>query len=240
MRIPFIFWNLKQLPLEARVASLAAEHQARFIILAECSIQSAEMIAALDAAALPGFTVPLGVGGDEGDIKLFSRLPDYDIRPVFDDPNNHIVIRRLVRGAGPDLLLVIVHSQSKRNWSDDDQVQGAIRLGRTIAEWEKEFQHQRTMLVGDLNMNPFEKGVVGSGGLHAVMTRRIARRGTRVVDAEERPFFYNPMWSFFGERTEGPPGTHYYPAGGKPIAYFWNIRQFGPFAALLHLGTLTL
>ncbi len=34
---------------------------------------------------------------------------------------------------------------------------------------------------------------------------------------------YNPMWRFFGERADGPPGTHFYAAGGKPIAYFWNM-----------------
>ena len=72
-------------------------------------------------------------------------------------------------------------------------------------------------------MNPFEPGVVGSEGLHAVMTARIACTDGRIVDGEYRRFFYNPMWRFFGERSEGPPGTHYFSASGKPIAYYWNI-----------------
>lgn len=72
-------------------------------------------------------------------------------------------------------------------------------------------------------MNPFESGVVSSEGLHAMMTKRIARAGSRKVSGENRPFFYNPMWRFFGERPDAPPGTYYYPASGKVIAFHWNI-----------------
>ena len=61
-------------------------------------------------------------------------------------------------------------------------------------------------------MNPFEEGVVGAKGLHAVMTRRIAAKGSRVVQGKEYPFFYNPMWGLFGDRQDSPSGTYYYSA----------------------------
>jgi hypothetical protein len=78
------------------------------------------------------------------------------------------------------------------------------------------------MLVGDLNMNPFEAGVVGAHGLHAVMTRADARRVERSIQGVAYRFFYNPMWGHFGDRSAGPPGTYYLKAS-KPINYFWNI-----------------
>ncbi len=71
-------------------------------------------------------------------------------------------------------------------------------------------------------MNPFESGVVGAAGLHAVMTKQIASKGRRTVSGKQYPFFYNPMWSCFGDRTAGPPGTYYYDRA-EHVCYFWNV-----------------
>jgi len=64
--------------------------------------------------------------------------------------------------------------------------------------------------------------VCSSHGLHGVMTRSTAAETSRQVAGREYPYFYNPMWGFFGDRTPGPPGTHYY-RDGTPLVYFWNI-----------------
>ncbi len=71
-------------------------------------------------------------------------------------------------------------------------------------------------------MNPYEDGVVTTRGLHAVMTKEIASRPARKVKFESNLYFYNPMWSHFGERNEGHAGTYYY-ASPKARADFWNI-----------------
>lgn len=34
------------------------------------------------------------------------------------------------------------------------------------------------------------------------------------IAAEERAFFYNPMWGCLGDRDPGPPGTYYYDSPG--------------------------
>ena len=59
-------------------------------------------------------------------------------------------------------------------------------------------------------MNPFEEGVTGALALHAVMTRKLAERKDRIVQGTPYRFFYNPMWGFFGDRSNGPPGTYYH------------------------------
>ncbi len=71
-------------------------------------------------------------------------------------------------------------------------------------------------------MNPFEPGVCGAQGLHAVMTKHQARKGSRTISGREYRYFYNPMWGLFGDRTSGPAGT-YYLSSAKPVNYFWNI-----------------
>ncbi len=91
-----------------------------------------------------------------------------------------------------------------------------------IADAERHEGHQRTIVIGDLNMNPFESGMVAaSGGLHAVMSRRVAARDTRRVHKDPYKFFYNPMWCHFGDRAEAA-GTYYFESG-EPLCYFWNI-----------------
>ena len=95
-------------------------------------------------------------------------------------------------------------------------------LTETIRKKEDEVGHTRTVLVGDLNMNPFEDGVVSSTGLHAVMTRKIAEKKSRIVQDNEYLYFYNPMWSLFGDGSKGPPGTYYYYKAEHKV-YFWNI-----------------
>jgi len=118
---------------------------------------------------------------------------------------------------------VTVHLPSKMHQDSDDQAGLLSWLADDIARVEQELQHTRTVVVGDFNMNPFEVGLISSVGLHAAMTRDIARAGQRTVQGRACPFFYNPMWGFFGDTSAGPPGTYRYDRSGRPVNYCWNI-----------------
>jgi len=98
----------------------------------------------------------------------------------------------------------------------------STRLARYVHEAELKVGHTRTIIVGDLNMNPFEAGVTGSEGLHAVMGRKEAEKGSRIVQGESCKFFYNPMWSKFGDTDSTPAGTYFYNSS-NPVNYYWNI-----------------
>lgn len=95
-------------------------------------------------------------------------------------------------------------------------------MANEIRKIEEKVGHSRTVLVGDLNMNPFQGGVIAANGLHAVMDRTIALRRSRTVQARRYPFFYNPMWGLFGDATAGPPGTHFYENASHDML-FWNM-----------------
>jgi hypothetical protein len=71
-------------------------------------------------------------------------------------------------------------------------------------------------------MNPFEVGVVGSEGLHAIIDRRIVAEGSRIVRGEACRYFYNPMWSMLGDAGSEPPGTYFYNSG-TAVNYFWHM-----------------
>lgn len=153
-------------------------------------------------------------------VVIYSKFSPRFIEPVYE--TNRFTIRKLDLPGLTDILLAVIHFQSKRYWSDPSQTSECYVLSQEIRKAEEKAQHLKTVLVGDLNMNPFENGVLAANGLNAVMTRKIASRRTRIVEDREYPFFYNPMWRHFGDRNEGPPGTFYYQNPGH-ITTFWHI-----------------
>jgi endonuclease/exonuclease/phosphatase family metal-dependent hydrolase len=219
VNLSFLFWNLRNRSLVERVASLVAERDVDVVMLAECADAPADLCAELSRRSGKPFHLPFSLATK---LVILTRLPASWMSPVFDDPLGHLTVRRLIVEERIDVLLAVVHFQSKERYTDDDQLLAATHLARSIENREDEHGHRRTILVGDLNMNPFEKGVVAAGALHAVMHRKVAAGGGRTIDAREYPFFYNPMWGCFGDRTDGPAGTYYY-RKATPVMYFWNI-----------------
>lgn len=124
----------------------------------------------------------------------------------------------------PELILAVAHLLSKRDAQPPTQAALARYLVADLRALEKRRNHQRTIVVGDLNMNPFEEGVAGADALHGVMTRRLAAAGERVIQGRGHGMFYNPMWGFLGDWNKlvpGPPGT-YYRSAAETVNYFWN------------------
>ncbi|MFN0037665.1 MAG: hypothetical protein ACKVUS_21600 [Saprospiraceae bacterium] len=119
--------------------------------------------------------------------------------------------------------LVMLHFQSRLHWSEADQNAHSSKLKLFIDDLEKQVSHDRTVVLGDFNMNPFQFGMVQAFGLHTTMDRRMAEMGSRMVDRDSYKFFYNPMWSFFGEKGKGQTNGTYFYRSANPIAYFWNI-----------------
>lgn len=92
-----------------------------------------------------------------------------------------------------------------------------------IREAEKSEGHNRTLLIGDFNMDPFDKGMFHANGLHAVMDKSIALTKKRVFKREDFFFFYNPMWSRIGDESHGPPGTYFLNRSGRIQNRFWSM-----------------
>ncbi|MDY6786328.1 MAG: hypothetical protein SW833_28050, partial [Cyanobacteriota bacterium] len=123
---------------------------------------------------------------------------------------------------GCDILLVALHLPSKLHSNEKDQISGSTRVAELIREAEQEVGHNRTIVIGDFNMNPFEASMIGADGFHAVMTQKIARKVSRTVSQKEKLYFYNPMWGRMGDFSSAdPPGSYYYQNSGY-FSYFWN------------------
>lgn len=215
----FLFWNIKKSPLQEIIGNLAEIHQVDVFILAECEIERSELLTELNSR--PGLQYSSTFSVSEN-IAIYTRFPGNWLTPKSEEDG--LSIRHLVNPVmKTSLLIVAAHLRSKLYLGDDDQLSLAPRWRQSIERAEKEVGHKRTIVVGDLNMNPFDPGVTSSEGFHGIMDKKVAKRGSRTVSGQVRDFFYNPMWSFLGDESEGPPGSYYYDASSRPVNFYWHI-----------------
>ncbi len=216
--ISILFWNVSKKPLQAFIKNIAKSSDLDLLLLVEFGIEPGILLQELNEDEDSKFFYLPKIGCEK--VEIFSKFPVEFISTIYDE--SRITVRSISLPGIDDFLLAIAHLPSKLHWNDNDQVFGCIDLINAVNFAEKEVGHNRTILIGDLNMNPFEDGIIGSHGLHGIISRDIAKRIRRIVSGKEYMFFYNPMWNFFGDSGSHPPGTYYYNSS-KPINYFWNI-----------------
>jgi hypothetical protein len=216
--ISFLFWNLKDKPLQKLIVKISSIFDIDIFMFAEFSLDVDELLFQLKKANKSDYFYAQGIGCQK--IHIISRFSEDYVSPLYE--SSDLTIRHLNLPGLSDILLAVNHFPSKLYWDETSQLIECINLSNSILDAENDIGHSRTILVGDFNMNPFENGVISSEGLHAVMSRDIALRGKRIVKKKEYPFFYNPMWNFFGDASPGPPGTYYYKKSIHKV-FFWNI-----------------
>lgn len=214
----FLFWNINKKPLIKEITNLCRIYDVDILILAESNISDVEILLSINSN---NERVYLGLFNTLSTrIKFYFRYPPESVEPVADE-GGYISIRRLSPPIGNDIFVAGIHLSSKLRMTEDDQKFQAARMAEVIREAEVRVGHERTIVIGDFNMNPFEVGVVAADCFHAVMDQNIARKRSRTVQGKERLFFYNPMWGKMGDTTLEPPGTYFY-SSSSYVNYFWN------------------
>ncbi len=216
----FLFWNVGHRAAPQIIAHIARENDADVLVMAEASSEFPGLSEAL-ADVVPDGSSPYRQHGPQrpSRLVLWSRLPDGRVRCLTQGSRHDIWLVQM--DSGQDLILVTAHLASKLHWSETSQGLQCIELASSIRAAEDLCGHQRAVLVGDLNADPFEFGVVGATGLHAMMDRSIAANTERTVDGAKHRFFYNPMWNHYGDER-WPPGTYYY-GDSQMVTQFWHL-----------------
>ena len=234
-RLTFLFWNLDNRNVKATLFRLVQAHNVDVIALAESQhpdTTSGAIVSGLNPA-YPAVDYADGGGFCER-IRIFTRKPvDGAVALIETDK---YTIRRLHLPGYKPVTFVAAHLLSLKEASEQTLTTELELFAADIRRVEDQLAHRRTIVVGDLNQNPFAVGVVSAAGLHGVMSQRIAREETRTVQGRDYPFLYNPMWSRMGERSQPaamthsgesdprwnePPGTFYYRRADH-VCYFWN------------------
>jgi len=215
----FLFWNVNRKPLTESIVRIAVRHEVDLIILAENTTSSAKVVSILNTYSRVSYEYAPILGCRK--LELFTRFPSNLLKIVLED--ERLTARSFVLpGTVHSILLVALHFPSKTFMDEEEQSSLVPICVDLVNQAEKAVGHQRSLLIGDFNMNPYERGLVSATGFNGVMSRAIADKGARTVHGRDWSFFYNPMWGLFGDRTPGPPGTYYY-TGTGPASYYWHI-----------------
>ena len=194
---------------------LCREHDVDILILAECELSDVKILQTINSNLERKFTAPYN---QFSRLSLFYRYAPESIRLVRD--TDRVTIRRIFPPLSEDFLLVALHLPSKLRMQDKEQVFECLRVMQLVKEAEARVKHDRTLVIGDFNMNPFAVGMVSADGFHAVMDRNVASKVSRKVLGQDCKYFYNPMWQLMGSAQNDCMGTNYYRGGH--ISYFWN------------------
>lgn len=189
------------------------------VILVEASCEPSEILKVLNYRRESKYMIaPTLAKG----FQIYVNFPPEFIGAIAE--SDRYTIRALKLPITLEYLLVGTHMPSKLYRDPAEQTFFASSLSAEIRGIERDRGHNRTILVGDFNMNPFEEGMIQANAFNAVSSYAVAKKskGSRGYYGESYAFFYNPMWNFLGDRTLFKPGTYYYDSGALSN-YYWNM-----------------
>ncbi len=212
-QLTFLFWNINRKPLASQVANIVKKYEVDIVVLAECLEENA-----ISINKNLGVEQFIYFHSNCTRIRIFAKSSLGQIEEVF--YNKRMTIRKLQIN-GESILFAALHLLSKTNIPESVQYNDSIHYNNYICQEEQNADHHRTLVVGDFNMNPFEKGMADYISFNAVMTQGIAQKERRVVQSENYMYFYNPMWSLMGDLSKGVSGTYFYNEGYN--VYQWQM-----------------
>lgn len=212
----FLFWNVNKKPMADLIALAMRQYDIDMLILAECDVSVGRMLTSLNKEEHGFFHIKSYCDR----ITIYSRYSSNFVKALWEDART--TMQEVTLPQRMSFLLVATHLPSRRYWDETELALETARISKVIRGREESLGHRRTVVVGDFNMDPFETGVLASHSLHGVMTRDLALEKERTVNGEIYPFFYNPMWSCFGDRSPGPPGTFFYKST-SPNSQYWHL-----------------
>jgi exonuclease III len=211
-----IFWNVNRKDLTQFVCSLANSTMADVIVLNENEVGSHETLRALRQNVSMDFHIP--VASPNKRFHCFCRQPTLDLSEVH--AGLRTSVRKLTIGSHR-ILLMLVHGVDMRNYGPEERQSFAQTLASEMSFVKKDKNTNKLVVLGDFNMNPYDRGMTLAAGLNAMMTRSCVAPGVRQHLDQEYEFYYNPMWSLFGDNTVGPSGTVYDTSNQGP--YGWSM-----------------
>lgn len=210
-KVRIAFWNTnRNRKINEYIFDIMVEQAIDFLILAEYEADIEELKQKLllhNIVAEQAITI----GCDRITILKSGK----DVQPGFQNKYCSIQI------IDNEYLLACVHLPSKSYANDAKR---GITISRIVGEiqiYEEKLGVEKTIIVGDLNENPYEAGCLGAVGFHGIPVYKDTMKRYRTIMDESFKMFYNPMWNLLGDFSF-PPGTYYY-SGNEVENSFWNV-----------------
>lgn len=213
-----VFWNVHRKDLTGFVCAIAESTMADIIVLNENIVKSNETLLALQEKVSRDFYIPAASPSSKERFHCFCRNSILDLSEV--QAGFRTSIRKLKCGSH-EALLALVHGVDPRNNDAETRQSDAQSLASDLSLIKEQQGTKKLVILGDFNMNPYDRGMNLAAGLNAMITKSCIARGSRTHQNKNYDFYYNPMWSLFGDNTAGPSGTVYDISGQG--SYGWSM-----------------
>ncbi|MBY0459558.1 MAG: endonuclease/exonuclease/phosphatase family protein [Gemmataceae bacterium] len=165
-----LFWNLRirteedrtqrEAAVCERLTRLVQARAPELLVFCECATPEGELARALNAAGRGTYACP---PSRSRRIRVWSRLAPGAILDRYNGRlTDRITIREVTFPHSLPILLVGVHLRDRQTVpTEEGRGLSTTEVAARVRQIERDCGHSRTLLVGDLNMNPYEAGVVG-------------------------------------------------------------------------------
>lgn len=119
------------------------------------------------------------------------------------------------------MILAAIHNHSKLHSSEEKQKDTLSSLHQDIKEQEMIHNTKNSIIIGDLNVNPFDSVCIAANSLFAIPYKSELKTPTAIRNGKTYEKFYNPSWKFLGNNEL--PYTSYRYDNGEFIDYYWNM-----------------
>ncbi|MEO1031548.1 MAG: hypothetical protein AAFX55_09090 [Bacteroidota bacterium] len=117
---------------------------------------------------------------------------------------------------GDSLNIIVTHFHDKFHNDEEDQDVKLDELIKEIQIIEDSSDIDKTLLIGDLNIDPYNRLCYGPKGLNSIMCRKTVKR---LGERKGRKLFYNASWNLLGDKDH-TPGTYYRTSAGTK---YWSV-----------------
>lgn len=212
-RMKYLFWNThKNEQINPVLCDLIVENGISVVVLAEYSADINDLIELLRSCGVSMQQIPT-VGCDR--IHMLGKV-GLRIEPQLQTDRSSVqVIDDNTILCGVHLNSQIYSDNAERREIDIEQIVG------DLLKLEGKLDTKNTIIVGDFNINPYDKTCVSARYFHGIPIFEDAMRETRTVAGREFHMFYNPMWNFLGDFRE-PYGTYYH-SSADTVNPYWNV-----------------
>lgn len=213
-----IFWNVNKKDLTSLVCSIAKSTESDVIVLNENEVPAGETLQALQENVSQDFYCPNSTPASESRFHCFCKDPKLDLSEIHSGSRTSV---RKINIGQHRILLALVHGVDMRNYDAETRQSFTQSLASDMRFVKGQQNTNKMVLLGDFNMNPYDRVMNLAAGLNAMMTKSCVEKGLRRHIGQDYDFYYNPMWSLFGDNTDGPSGTVYDTSNQGP--YGWSM-----------------
>jgi hypothetical protein len=216
MNFNFLFWNLCKKNIASNISKLSDYYNIDLLLLCECRIKNSDLLLGINNSRSSNLFHFIGEN-DRG-IKAFSTYSNSELEEI----STHIPELLVLRIKKVNVLIFVVHLPSKMHFTKD-AIFTSSQIVKEINRFENLYATSKSLVIGDFNVNPFERAMVEYNCFNSVMSMDIASQRFRQISNEKYEYFYNPMWSFFGDLSNFSPGTYLYKTHSYDNHYKWNM-----------------